>query len=271
MITPLHLRYLPVPLIALIYGYSMLWRPILENILLRNRWFSRKYLPALNPEYRHFLVGHFPFYNSLNDSDQILFEGRVQKFINLKEFIPRGGIREVTPMMKALVAGSAVKLTFGHPSVYFRHFRRILIYPENYFSQITGLYHKGEVHPAGIIVFSWNNLQQAFDDHGDGLHLGLHEMAHALRLIFLNKTHEFSFSGHRLIKAFDAEALKNIRRIRSSGTKSIFRDYALENLHEFFAVSVELFFERPNAYKENYPVLYKLLTRLLKVNPLQPS
>ena len=36
--------------------------------------------------------------------------------------------------MKALIGGAAIQLTFGHPSIYFTHFKRILVYPDSYYS-----------------------------------------------------------------------------------------------------------------------------------------
>ena len=42
------------------------------------------------------------------------------------------------------------------------------------------------------------------------------------------------------------------------------------NLHEFWAVSVEAFFENPKGLKENMPDLYEALCRVLNQDPLNP-
>jgi len=136
---------------------------------------------SIQERYKLPLQKYFKYYNALNPTDKKLFENRVQKFINLKQFIPRG-MEKVTDEMKALIAGSAIQLMSGFPKIYFAHFRRILVYPDNYYSDISMQYHKGEVNMGGLIVLSWKNFVDGYIDQTDGRNLGLHEMAHALRL-----------------------------------------------------------------------------------------
>jgi MtfA peptidase len=170
--------------------------------------------------------------------------------------------------MKALIAGSAVLLTFGYPSIYFRHFWKILIYPDNYYSTITRKYHKGEVNLGGIIVLSWKDLKEGFRCHADGYHLGLHEMAHALKLINIIDNDEYDFYDRSIMKDFDKQAYQEISKINlHPHEKSIFREYAATNKEEFFAVAVELFFEQSNELKRYNPRLFDLLTKILKIDP----
>jgi MtfA peptidase len=226
------------------------------------------FLRNIDKVYLPYLRDNFPFYNALNDRDKIRFERRVQKFINMKHFVPRGGISEITHEMKALIAGSAVLLTFGYPSIYFRHFWKILIYPDNYYSTITRKFHKGEVNPWGIIVLSWEDLKEGFRCHADGYHLGLHEMAHALRLINIIDNDEYDFYDRSIMKDFDKEAYQEISKINlHPHEKSIFREYAATNKEEFFAVAVELFFEQSNELKRYNSRLFDLLTKILKIDP----
>ena len=90
-----------------------------------------------------------------------------------------GGIIE----MKTLIAASAIQITFGLPSVYFKRFYQILIYRDDYYSTITHHHHKGEVNTRGFIVLSWKNPVMGYINNTDGRNLKLHEMAHALRLL----------------------------------------------------------------------------------------
>lgn len=200
----------------------------------------------------------------------MLFEKRVRRFIKLKEFIPRGGIKEVTEPMKVLVAGAAVQLTFGYPGVYFAHFWRILIYPDNYYSNITQRYHQGEVSERGIIVLSWRNFMEGLQDPTDGRNLALHEMAHALQLEDMITNEEYNFFDKQATTAFEKLAAEEIARMRQ-GEESFFRAYAATNMHEFFAVSVELFFEKPEELRLANGRLYASLVRLLKVDPAAPG
>ncbi|TVQ15324.1 MAG: DgsA anti-repressor MtfA [Bacteroidetes bacterium] len=223
----------------------------------------------MEKKYQPYLTHNFPFYNALSDKNKLHFEKRVQRFIDMKQFIPRGGIGEITPEMKALIAGSAIQLTFGYPYIYFKHFWRILIYPDNYYSTITKNYHKGEVNLGGLIALSWKHFKEGFRCHADGIHLGFHEMAHALRLINIVDNPEYDFYDRRVMKAFDREARREISKIhQSESTMSPFREYAGTNKDEFFAVAVEVFFEQAKAFYNYNPRLYRLLSMLLKTDPI---
>ncbi len=227
-------------------------------------------LRNLEKEYKPYLIKYFRFYNALEAKKKILFEKRVQKFIDMKEFIPRGGIKEITTEMKIMVAASAIQLTFGYPTVYFRHFWRILIYPGNYYSSITHKYHKGEVNVRGIIVLSWKSFMEGFMDPDDGQNLGFHEMAHALRLINIVQNKEYDFYDREMMDKFEEEAHNETIKILNApvGT-SFFREYSVTNTDEFFSVAVENFFERPEEFRKYNNKLYSLLASILKTDPAE--
>lgn len=207
------------------------------------------------------LEKYFGYYQVLPEQEKKLFTKRVAKFIRLKQFIPRGGFKVVSSEMKVLIAASAVQITFGHPAVYFRHFWRILIYPDDYYSTITKKYHKGEVHPGGLIVLSWKNFIKGYVEHDSGVNLALHEMAHALHLENAINNDEYDFINAGLIKDLH-HMFKALRK--QEDKNRFFRDYAWINFHEFFAVCIENFFERPAKLLENDKSLYHLLSQILK-------
>ncbi len=253
--------------IALFIIYGLGIRPV----MLLVQWYRNKnlhlFLPQLKQEYYVYITRNFPFYNRLNLKGQRIFEGRVQKFIDSKEFIIRGGMPEFTPEMKTLIAGTAVQLTFGYPDVYFDHFEKILIYPYEYYSVLTKHYHKGEVNPGGIIVLSWSDLKAGFQDQTDGIHLGLHEMAHALRLIRkMEYDEEYQFFDTGKMNAFDALANAEMSKMTEGEEPSLFRDYGATNSDEFFSVAVEVFFEKPDEFFNYNPKLYGALSHVLKMD-----
>lgn len=221
----------------------------------------------LNPEYLSILKRSSRYYNELNASDKHLFEKRVQKFITMKKFEARGGLQKVTSEMKVLIAASAIQVTFGYPGVYFKHFWRILLFPDNYYSGITNKYHRGEVNLRGLIVLSWNHFLSGYLDPVDGRNLGLHEMAHALRLENAIRNAEYDYIDEDVLSAFDTEIKAEKQKI-DSGSSSFFRKYAAVNEHEFFAVAVENFFERPEELNNHNAYLYKIMTELLRQDPL---
>jgi Mlc titration factor MtfA (ptsG expression regulator) len=150
--------------------------------------------------------------------------------------------------------------------VYLSHFNKILVYPDDYYSSLTKHFHKGEVNPAfGIIVLSWKSFVDGYIHPTDSVNLGLHEMAHALRLENIIHNEEYHFFDPALIDQLDSYA----HSICSGQfTESpFFRNYACVNTHEFFAVAVENFFERPVQFKTALPALYSILAQLLNQDP----
>src|SRR4051812_8975268 len=141
--------------------------------------------------YKEILQKYFLYYQHLSPENKTKFEKKVTQFIFGKQFIPRN-VDEVTIEAKVLIAASAVQLTFGLPNVYLKFFRKILVYPNDYYSSITKRFHKGEVNPRfGIIVLSWQSFVDGYIMPNDSRNLGLHEMAHALRFENLIRSEDY--------------------------------------------------------------------------------
>jgi Mlc titration factor MtfA (ptsG expression regulator) len=220
--------------------------------------------------FRDILQKYFRYYQQLPPSDKAKFERKLTTFVYSKRFIPRN-IDRVTIEAKVLIAAAAVQLTFGLPHVYLQHFNKILVYPDDYYSSITKRFHKGEVNPRfGIIVLSWQSFIDGYIHPNDSVNLGLHEMAHALRLENLIRNEAYNFFDAALLEKLDIQASRICARMPRE-TDSFFRPYACANEHEFFSVAVENFFERPQQFKDEIPEVYDILRRLLRQDPLKPG
>lgn len=223
----------------------------------------------LSAKRKTILEKHFPFYRKLTPNRKKRFEQKVQYFIHVKEFIPRQ-IPVVTEEMKVLISACAVQLTFGYPKVFLQHFKRILVYSDNYYSTINKTYHKGEVNPRlRAIVLSWKAFVEGYIHANDGRNLGLHEMAHALRLENLILNSEYNFLDENVLSQWQSLADEEMHNI-AQGNSRMFRDYAGTNPDEFFSVAIENFFERPEKFKSLMPNLYAILVLLLKQDPINP-
>jgi hypothetical protein len=220
----------------------------------------------LLPHERDYLTRYNSYYNDLPEALKPHFEKRVLYFINHNKFIPRS-YTHVNEEMQVLIASAAVQLTFGFKAMHFPHFWRILIYQDDYYSKITRKYHKGEVNPGGFIVLSWRNIHKGFSDPEDGRNLALHEMAHALHLENGIRNQEFGFFPRSAWSDFQHLAEEEMHKMRRSQSY-LFRAYAKVNFHEFFAVAIENFFERPSFFSEEAPELYKAMAKLLQQDPL---
>jgi hypothetical protein len=53
------------------------------------------------------------------------------------------------------------------------------------------------------------------------------------------------------------------------GNRNLLGEYAAVNYHEFWAVSVETFFENPVCLRQDLPDLYQAMVILLRQDPLQ--
>jgi hypothetical protein len=123
----------------------------------------------------------------------------------------------------------------------------------------------------GIIVLSWQSFVNGYITPDDAFNVGLHEMAHALRLESIIRNEEYEFFNHELLEKFDNIADGVCLRIQELGMQSVIRPYACTNKHEFFSVAVENFFERPKQLKDELPEIYFILTKLLAQDPLTSS
>lgn len=212
-----------------------------------------------------YLEKYFPFYQALPPKSKKIFEKRVAYFISCKEFVPRK-MSEVSWEMKALISASAIQLTFGFPRVNLSYFKYILVYPEQFFNTANQQFHKGEVNPqAKTIVIGWKHFVEGYLEK-DGRNLGLHEMAHALRLENRVMNHEYNFLDEDVLHSWEMQATAAIQEIKN-GTEDFFREYGATDREEFFAVAVENFFERPVKFSEKHPNLYATLCNLLRQDP----
>lgn len=228
----------------------------------------RQYHPrSLKLKYS-FYVAQISYYQNLSPIDRLLFEKRVQLFINNKQFISRGKGFNLNDEMVARIAASAVEISFGFPKMGFEHFSRILIYPDDYYSNITKKFHAGEVNARGFIVLSWKSFQEGYNNDSDGINLGIHEMAHALKLENRIQNGDYNFLSPALMQRF-AEEFRHYQSRNGQASTPVLRSYASTNIHEFFAVLCENFFERPALLKEENSSLYQLMTQLLLQDPLE--
>ena len=221
---------------------------------------------GLGSTQKEILEKHFNFYNLLPPKSKKIFQYRVAKFIGMKEFIPRN-MDHVTEEMQVLIAASAIQLTFGLPKIFLRHFKYILVFPDDFYSQANNQYHKGEVNPMKkAIVLSWKHFVEGYIQD-EGINLGLHEMAHALQLENIVENGEFEFLKDEDIKKWQQLASREIEKMKN-GEATFFREYGSTNQAEFFSVAVENFFERPVEFNEYHTELYQVMTDLLNQDPL---
>ncbi len=218
----------------------------------------------LNEEHKQILAQNFTFYNRLKPKYKRYFEHRIANFIKTYEFIGRD--ISVTDEMKISIAATAIMLTFGMRDYLNPLFKRIIIFPDIYYSEQTEKHHKGEFNPKlSSIVFSWKHFKEGIEISNDNLNLGLHEFTHAFHLHSLNSEKAtailFNESLQNLFKIVSNPQIK--KQLISSG---FLRDYAYENQFEFVAVLLEYFFESPQEFKSNFSSIFIKVKHMINYN-----
>jgi Mlc titration factor MtfA (ptsG expression regulator) len=184
-----------------------------------------------------------------------------------KEFVPMK-MNEVTDEMRVLISATAVQLTFGLRTLRLPVFPKILVFPKKFLNKITGNVHIGEVNTRGIIALSWEDFKKGFANETDGRNVGLHELAHAIQFEDAVDNDEHGFLSVEQLKKINM--YYEIEKLNAkNGEQSFFRDYALTNSAEFFAVGVEYFFEKSVEFRSVRPELYTVYMKLLNQDPIR--
>jgi len=253
--------------VGVVYAFLYIFLFLIVVSYVENfRKFNRIIFP-LEDEVKKYIALYFPFYRKLSFRKKITFEKKVKLFLNSFEYRVREGM-EMTPEVKAVLGGAAIRMTFYLPDECFDYYNVIVLFPEPYHSRVTGRYHKGEVNPgARAIVLSWSSIKQGLDPHDDGLNVLIHEYAHALYFEHKLMNEEYEVFNDEAFRRFMEQAEIELEKLRT-GEPHFLRKYASTNKEEFFAVATESFFERSAAFKKELPELYGTLVLLLRQDPL---
>ena len=254
------------PLLSLFLFFSFY---VIEIIYLRNYKkplvvFANVNFYQLQESQKQILTQNFQFYKQLKPKYKRYFEHRIANFINTYEFVGRD--ISVTEEMKVTIAGTAIMLTFGMRDYLNPLFKRIIIFPDIYYSDQTENYHKGEFNPRlESIVFSWKHFKEGIEITNDNLNLGLHEFTHAF--------HIYSLKSDKATAVLFNESLQNLFKVVSNPqlkeqliTSGFLRDYAYENQFEFVAVLLEYFFESPQEFKSKFPSIFLKVKHMINYN-----
>ena|SRR6218665_125609 len=214
------------------------------------------------------LVRFSHFHKRLIEAEQILFEEKSWKVYSSKEFIAMGELPEVSFRMRMIISSYVAQITFGYDDLLLDQFKSFELYPSPFISQKLGALVRGEASSFGIIRLSWLDFVEGHNNNTNGVNLALHEFAHALLLDNVNENGDFHFIEADTYLGFLQLADEEMVQMNNDQSH-FFRAYAATNIHEFFAVSVENFFERPVEMERELPNLFLGLTKLLKLNPCE--
>ncbi len=259
----------PYGYVIVLTGFAFYFFRLFENFY--GNYFNK-------PLFRHYLVykklsesqiailkEDFSFYNLLSKKYQCQFQHRVVSFIADKEYVAREDFI-ITERIKVLIAATGCMLSFGRKNYDYGLIEYILIYPEEFYSNINNAYHKGEFNPRGkALVLSWKDFEIGYDISNDNRNLGIHEFMHAMQLEAKQGSDGDSGRFEKQFQNILKQLAKPEIKDKLIATR-YFREYAFTNQYEFMAVMTEYFFESPQEFKKLFPELYGYTKKVLNFN-----
>jgi Mlc titration factor MtfA (ptsG expression regulator) len=217
--------------------------------------------------YTSILKENFNYFNELSEEQKNRFVDRVYRYKRSKNF--HLVEQEENPAIEVMISAAAVQLTFGMEDYKMNFFDDIYVTKDAYTYGLSNVPWAGHVNSRGIYI-SWNHFTQGYKYRNDRYNVGLHEMAHALEYEF---QYGDSASDEVLRQKFESVMRQVEGVLFHEGWRpaNLFTAEGLQNRHECWAESIELFFENPWELKQHYPDVYEGIMQLLNQNPLKSS
>lgn len=220
-------------------------------------------------QFDEWLSAYNGYYKTLAPDLRQRFLKRVSWFMSTKTFtcihMPEEG------RMALLISAASIQITFGLEKYLLEFFDTIYIMRHNYKYGMYNRPFEGHVNGNGIYL-SWDNFLRGYEDYTDADNVGIHEMAHALAYVNF-MTDNTSAKDVGFIQRFElfSTVARPIFESMQNGTVTLLDAYAATNYNEFWAVSVETFFEKSLEMKVEMPHLYTAMCQLLNQDPLTPE
>jgi Mlc titration factor MtfA (ptsG expression regulator) len=239
---------------------------------LRRPWRRWGAARAPMPEaWRRWLEAHIPLYARLDEGARERFDRDVRFYLADQTFEGVDGL-DVTDELRLGVAGGVALLLHGRPAWEISTARTVLFYPgrfdEDYYETYAASF-DGMVHAQGPMILAADAVEQGWAEPYDGSNVVLHELAHLFDFEGSSANGAPSLMGRASAQAWQELVEHEMRRIRQG--RSLLRRYAATNAAEFFAVSVEVFFERPDALYASHRRLFEALVSFFNQDPRDPG
>jgi len=248
----------------------------------RRRWLRTRPFPE---KWLTLIQRHVVFLRRLSASDRAELLGHIQVFLAEKRFEGCGGFA-ITDEVRVTIAAHACLLLLHRKTDYFPGLLTILVYPLTYTVEEKRqvgehVWEEGTVsrlgetgRRMGSLVLSWGAVKHGAADPSNGKNVVLHEFAH--QLDFENDaadgvpglaTREQQLAWAAVMRAEFA----SLRAADEGGIPTLLDTYGATDPAEFFAVSVEAFFEQPHALRAHHPKLYAELRKYFQQDPVEFS
>jgi MtfA peptidase len=249
--------------------------PTLATRWRRQRIASRPFPAA----WRDIVRRRVPLARELPAAQQLRLKKHIQVLLAEVPLIGCAGL-EVSDEMRVTIAAQAAFLLLGRGGS-FGNLREVLLYPGHFIVPRTdagagGVVHEdrdvlaGQSWQRGQVVLAWDAVRNGAVDPHDGANVVMHEFAHQLDQES-GAANGAPYVGRGAPQQAWADVMNDefdaLRARLARAQAGLIDPYAATNPAEFFAVTTELFFERPGALSAERPALYEQLKRCYRLDP----
>ncbi len=209
------------------------------------------------------IAARLPFVGKLDDATQERFREHVAVFISEKNF--EGVGIELDDEIKVVIAGEAARLTMNIDFDLYSAIESIVVRPTHMKKDDAHIL--GLVHRWGTVMLAWDAVERGLANDSDGLNTSLHEFAHAIDLVSGDFDGTPPLENGTALRRWATVFARDFLELQAEPNRGLLRAYGAENEAEFFAVAVEVFFEKPRQLRAKHPELYGLLAEFFQQNP----
>lgn len=250
--------------------------PTLARLWRRQR-IARRPFPAA---WRNIVRRRVPLARELPAAQQLRLKKHIQVLLAEVPFVGCAGL-DVSDEVRVTVAAQAAFLLLGRGGS-FGNLREVLVYPGHFVvprseAGAGGVVHQGrdvlagQSWQRGQVIVAWDAVREGAADPHDGANVVMHEFAHQLDqdtgaangAPYVGRGAPQQAWAHVMNQEFDALHARLAR-----AEPSLIEPYAAISPAEFFAVTTELFFERPDALAAERPALYEQLKQCYRLDPV---
>lgn len=253
-------------LLAVLVLLFVLWQVI---YFMRRKKQRAALLPkTFPPAWTQFLVQRVAFFEKLNAEQRKDFEQRVLIFLSKVVITPVK--TRIDHEDRLLIAAAALIPIFYLGESSYPNLREVLVYPNAFDhdhqfkdrkGRIAGMVGNGYMN--GTMILSKTSILGGFMNNKDAQNTPIHEFVHLIDAWDgdIDGIPNVLLDQSAVIPWVDAlrQGIDEVRKDESS-----IDDYAGTNSAEFFAVSAEYFFEKPQKLQKEHPEIYRLMKKMFR-------
>lgn len=231
---------------------------LLSYLNKKTQFLGRLFLNKNEKNYLHlFYTKTFSYYNLLDSDEKTKFIVRVINIRERNQLNISPEIKNTNNDVELLICAAFAQITFGYDDYEITSFNKIIVNPDTFYSKLANHQVKGLTVGTGYIFYSWLDFLKGYQNKNDKINLALHELAHALYIDRFHNTENANWDLWEIVASRILKAENNVK-------PGFFRTYGQTNLNEFWAVTVECFFEDPINFKNQYAYFYDATAAILR-------